>query len=147
MVELIAIIVVFTLFGQSTNDALKNTSYFFLIMAVLGGMILLYNILPIKLDATTDGYRMRMTTSAANKIAFNELLRVEYAISQGEENVEIATFTEISNFTAELNLNKVYVLLDKKQFKEAEELIDIIIQNKEKVSLRKRRLNDGAEPH
>ena len=133
MVELVAIIIVFTLFGQS-GGAIENVAYFLLIMVVLGGMILLYNILPIKLDATTDGYRMRMTTSAANKIAFNELLRVEYAISQGEENVEIATFTEISNFTAELNLNKVYVLLDKKEFEEAEKLIDIIIEGKEKVS-------------
>ena len=133
MFELAAAIVVFTLFNDKGGVA-ENVAYFLLIMVVLGGMILFYNILPLKLDTTTDGYRMRMTTSAANKIAFNELLRVEYAISQGEENVEIATFTEISNFTAELNLNKVYVLLDKKQFKEAEELIDIIIQNKEKVS-------------
>ena len=133
MVELAATIVVFTLF-QDKEGAPQNIAYFILVMAVLGGMILLYNILPIKLDATTDGYRMRMTTSAANKIAFNELLRVEYAISQGEENVEIATFTEISNFTAELNLNKVYVLLDKKQFDEAEKLIDIIIEGKDKVS-------------
>ena len=134
MVELAAVIVVFTLFGTSTTLALRNIAYFLLIMAVLGGMILLYNILPLKLDATTDGYRMRMTTNAANKIAFNELLRVEHAVSQGEENVEIATFTEISNFTAELNLNKVYVLLDKKQFDEAEKLIDVIIAGKDKVS-------------
>lgn len=134
MVELAAVIVVFTLFGTSTTLALRNVAYFLLIMAVLGGMILLYNILPLKLDTTTDGYRMRMTTNAANKIAFNELLRVEHAVSQGEENVEIATFTEISNFTAELNLNKVYVLLDKKQFDEAEKLIDVIIAGKDKVS-------------
>ena len=134
MVELTITIILFTLFKDSDALYLKNIVYFLLVMAVLGGMILLYNILPFKLDAMTDGYRMRMTTNAANKIAFNELLRVEYSISQGEENVEIATFTEISNFTAELNLNKVYVLLDKKQFKEAEELIDIIIEGKEKVS-------------
>ena len=136
MVELTIVIVLFSMFGLEGEDGsvIKNIVYFLLIMAVLGGMILLYNILPFKLDAMTDGYRMRMTTNAANKIAFNKLLRVEYAISQGEENVEIATFKEISNFTAELNLNKVYVLLDKKQFKEAEELIDIIIEGKEKVS-------------
>ena len=134
MVELTITIILFTLFKDSDALYLKNIVYFILVMAVLGGMILLYNILPFKLDAMTDGYRMRMTTNAANKIAFNELLRVEYSISQGEENVEIATFTEISNFTAELNLNKVYVLLDKKQFEEAEKLIDIIIEGKDKVS-------------
>lgn len=134
LVELIAIIVVFTLFKGDSNKALMNMSYFFLVMAVIGGMILIYNILPFRLDAMTDGYRMRMTTNAANKKAFNELLRVEYAISQGETDVEIATFKDITNFTAELNLNKVYVLLDKKQFKEAEELIDIIIAGKATIS-------------
>ena len=48
--------------------------------------------------------------------------------------MEIATFNEITNFTAELNLNKVYVLLDKKQFKEAEELLDIILNGKATIS-------------
>lgn len=99
LVELIIVIVLFTLFNTKINDVLTNTGYFLLVVAVIGGMILIYNILPFKLDAMTDGYRMRMTTNPANKIAFNELLRVEYAIAQGQENVEIATFSEITNFT------------------------------------------------
>lgn len=133
VIEIIAVVVLFTLFKGDSSHPMYNVAYFLLIVGVIGGMIFLYNILPLKLDAMTDGYRMRMTTNNANKIAFNELLRVEYAVSQGQE-VEIATFTEMTNFTAELNLNKVYVLLDKKQFKEAEELIDIIINGKETVS-------------
>ena len=134
LVELVIVIVLFTLFNVKDNLPLLNTGYFLLIIAVLGGMILIYNILPFRLDAMTDGYRMRMTTNNANKKAFNELLRVEHAIQQGEENVEIATFEEITNFTAELNLNKVYVLLDKKEFSEAEKLLDIILAGKETIS-------------
>ena len=134
LVELIIVIVLFTLFNTKINDVLTNTGYFLLVVAVIGGMILIYNILPFKLDAMTDGYRMRMTTNPANKIAFNELLRVEYAIAQGQENVEIATFSEITNFTAELNLNKVYMLLDKKQFLEAEKLLDVILAGKATIS-------------
>ena len=128
IIELIIVIVLFTLFNTT------DTGYFLLVVAVIGGMILIYNILPFKLDAMTDGYRMRMTTNPANKIAFNELLRVEYAISQGQENVEIATFSEITNFTAELNLNKVYMLLDKKEFLEAEKLLDVILAGKATIS-------------
>lgn len=134
LVELIVIIVLFTLFNDKSNKALMNVGYFLLIIAVLGGMILIYNILPFKLDAVTDGYRMRMTTNDANKIAFNELLRVEYAISQGESDVEIKTFENITNFTADLNLNKVYMLLEKKDFAEAEKLLDIILKGKETIS-------------
>ena len=131
-VEIIAIVVIFTLYRN--DDILKNLAYFLLIMGVIGGMVLIYNIIPVRLDAMTDGYRMRMTGNAANKKAFNELLRVEYAISQGETDVEIATFTEITNFTAELNLNKVYMLLEQKKFQEAEELIDIILNGKATIS-------------
>ena len=131
-VEIIVIVVVFTLYRN--DNLLKNLAYFLLVMGVIGGMILIYNIIPIRLDAMTDGYRMRMTGNAANKKAFNELLRVEYAISQGATDVEIATFTEITNFTADLNLNKVYILLEQKKFAEAEELIDIILNGKATIS-------------
>ena len=133
VIEITAAVLLFSIF-KDMNETLKNIGYFILIIAVIGGMILIYNILPFKLDATTDGYRMRMTTNAANKKAFNELLRVEYAVSQGETDVEVTTFNEITNFTAELNLNKVYILLDKQEFLEAEKLLDIIIAGKENIS-------------
>lgn len=134
LVELIIAVVLFTLFKNDPKEVLNRITYFIVIMAVIGGMVLAYNILPFKLDSMTDGYRMRMTTNKANKEAFNELLRVEYAISQGQTDVEIATFTNITNYTAELNLNKVYVLLDKKEFLEAEKLIDIILDGKATIS-------------
>jgi len=134
VIELIIVVVLFAILNKGPADTSTNVAYFLLVVVVIGGMILVYNILPFKLDAITDGYRMRLTTNAANKKAFNELLRVEYAINHGESEVEIATFSEITNFTAELNLNKVYVLLEKKQFKEAEELIDIILNGKATIS-------------
>ncbi len=133
-IEIVAAVIVFTIQKELKNDILTKVSYFVLVIAVIGGMILIYNILPFKLDATTDGYRMRMTSNKANKIAFNELLRVEEAVRQGETDVEIATFNEITNFTADLNLNKVYMLLDKGEFLEAEKLIDIIISGKSTIS-------------
>lgn len=135
VIEIVIVVVLFSLLnGNNMPVAAKNVGYFLLIIGVIGGMILLYNILPLHLDATTDGYRLTMVGSAANKKAFNELLRVEYELSQGNTDVEIATFTDITNFTADLNLNKVYLLLDKKQFKEAEELLDIILSGKATIS-------------
>ena len=135
LVELIATIVSFILLSESTLESKVpgNVAHFILVVGVIGGMILLYNILPLKLDSTTDGYRMTMVTNAANKKAFNELLRVEYAVSQGQE-VEVETFTDITNFTAELNLNKVYMLLDKREYNEAEKLLDITINSKDTIS-------------
>ena len=134
VIEIIIAVVLFTVQKELKNEIFTRISYFILVIAVIGGMILIYNILPFKLDATTDGYRMRMTSNKANKIAFNELLRVEEAVRQGETDVEVATFSEITNFTADLNLNKVYMLLDKGEFQKAEKLLDIIISGKETIS-------------
>ena len=134
VIEIIIAVVLFTVQKELKNEIFTRISYFILVIAVIGGLILIYNILPFKLDATTDGYRMRMTSNKANKIAFNELLRVEEAVRQGETDVEVATFSEITNFTADLNLNKVYMLLDKGEFQEAEKLLDIIISGKETIS-------------
>ena len=134
IVELTVVIVLFALLGTSQDVLVANIAYFILIMGVLGTLILFYNILPIKLDTTTDGYRLKLVSNPRNREAFNELLRVEYEIANGNTNVEIKTFDTITNFTADLNLNKVYVLMDKKEFDEAEKLIDVIIQNKDNVS-------------
>ena len=90
--------------------------------------------MPFKLDSINDGYRLTMTTNAKNKIAFNELLRVENAIAAGDSEIEIKTFDQITNFTAELNLNKVYLLLEEKKYKEAEELLDIILGGKTELT-------------
>lgn len=138
MIEASILVVLFSLFSdyKTYGVTVSNTVYFFLTVAVVGGIILLYNILPFRLDSITDGYRLTMVTNPKNKEAFNELLRVEYEISQGNSDVEIKTFESITNFTADLNLNKVYALLDKRQFEEAEQLIDIILTGKEELSRR-----------
>ena len=143
LVEAIGCVVAFTLFNTDnaatrtdTQVVLSNVGHFLLTMAVVGGVILLYNIIPLRLDSITDGYRLTMVTNPKNKEAFNELLRVEYEISQGNSDVEIKTFENITNFTADLNLNKVYALLDKREFDEAEKLLDIILAGKNELSHR-----------
>lgn len=133
-IEIIAIVVAFILLKDSGNITLSNIGYFLLISGVVGGLVLIYNIMPFQVDSITDGYRLTMTGNPKNKIAFNELLRVEHAISEGRADVEIKTFDQITNFTADLNLNKVYVLLDNHEYAQAEELLDIILAGKESIS-------------
>ena len=131
----IEITVFMTIFSMYKNElgGLGNVAYFLLTVGVVGLMIFAYNIIPFELDTITDGYRLTKVTNPKNREAFNELLKVEYDISQGKE-VDIKVFKEITNYTADLNLNKVYVLLDQKKFEEAEEILDGIINAKENVS-------------
>lgn len=139
-VEAIALVVVFVLLSGPDKPTINNNvAYFFLVMVVIGAMILVYNIIPFHLDSMNDGYRLRLISNPKNKEAFNELLRVEYAVNSGQENVEIKTFEEITNFTAELNLNKVYVLQDQGKNEEAEKMLDDILKSEDisyKVYLR-----------
>ena len=132
VVEAIAVMVTFSILRLSSEYALKDVAYALLTIGAIGLVILLYNILPLRIDSITDGYRLTMVSNPKNKAAFNELLRVDYEMQQGNQ-IEIKVFEEITNFTADLNLNKVYALLDSKQFKEAEEILDKIISAKEGV--------------
>ena len=136
-IEAAAFVTLFTILTASKENIVAgNIGYFLLTVTVVGGIILLYNIIPFRLDSVTDGYRLTMVSNPKNRAAFNELLRVEYEISQGNSDVEIKTFENITNFTADLNLNKVYALLDKREFEEAERLLDIILTGKDELSHR-----------
>ena len=134
IIELALVITLFIVLNSLEQRVASNIAYFLLTIAVVGGVILFYNILPFKLDSVTDGYRLTMISNPKNKEAFNELLRVEHEIAQGNTDVEIKTFDEITNFTADLNLNKVYALLDERKYEEAEVLLDGILNNPENVS-------------
>ncbi len=133
-VEAIAVMIVFSVLRTASDPGLKDVAYALLTIGAIGLVVLIYNILPMHIDSITDGYRLTMVSNPKNKEAFNELLRVEYEISQGNDDVEIKIFDEITNFTADLNLNRVYALLDKKDYRAAEEILDKIIEAKNDIS-------------
>ena len=131
-VEAVAVMVTFSILNSTESRELKDVAYALLTIGAIGLVILIYNILPLRIDSVTDGYRLTMVSNPKNKAAFNELLRVDYEMQQGNE-VEIKVFEEITNFTADLNLNKVYALLDNKEYQQAEEILDKIIAAKDGV--------------
>ena len=132
VVEAIIVMVLFTLFKDSEKAILTDVAYGALTIGAIGLVILFYNIVPLRIDSMTDGYRLTMVSNPKNRAAFNELLRVEYEMQQGNK-VEVKLFDEITNFTADLNLNKVYALLDEKKYEEAEVILDKIIDAKKDV--------------
>lgn len=120
--------------NKDMTGIVKDWGYFFLTSGVVCLTLLIFNILPFKMDTPNDGYRLIMVSNPKNKEAFNELLRVEHEIALGNSDVEIKTFTEVTNFTAELNMNKVYLLLEKEKYEDAISLVDIVINSKDNVS-------------
>ncbi len=120
IIELLAAIIVFAYITSKTGGD-KKWAYFVLTAAIVGGMILLYNILPLKLDSMTDGYRLRQCSGKKNRKAFNNLLRIE----NGESIEEGGTETiELSSFSNDIKLNHLYEYLDKHDFVGAEKVLD-----------------------
>ena len=138
LIEIVGVLIAFVTLNQivkgNKETDLAKLAYFLLVVGVIGFMILIYNVMPFRLDAVTDGYRLTLVSNPKNKEAFNELLRVQYAIENGEKDVEVKTFTTITNFTADLNLNKVYALLNQGKYQEALPYIDSILESKETIS-------------
>lgn len=132
IIEVIAIMTVFSMY-RNVEPPMGNVAYFLLTVGVIGLMIFIYNILPFQLDSTTDGFRLTKVTNPKNREAFNELLKVDYDISQGK-NVEVKVFEEVTNYTADINLNKAYARLNQGDYAEAEKILDTIINAKENVS-------------
>ena len=132
VVEAVIVMILFTLFKDANKAILTDVAYGALTIGAIGLVILFYNIVPLRIDSMTDGYRLTMVSNPKNRAAFNELLRVEYEMQQGNK-VEVKLFDEITNFTADLNLNKVYALLDEKKYEEAEEILDKIIDAKQGI--------------
>ena len=138
-VEFIVLFFVFNMFRNMENVAFVNAGYFLLVVGTIGGLILLYNILPLKLDTITDGYKLTKTAGQANRKAFNELLKIEYANLVGEtyipsDDIVVVQKENETNFSADIKLNKVYVALEEKNYEEAEQLVDEILADNAKVS-------------
>jgi hypothetical protein len=130
LVELVTSIILYALISTSLNIDLVWLSIGAIIVASIGGMMTLYNIVPFKLDAITDGYRLTLFAKKINVVAYNELMLAE----NGDEPFSPRVFDEITDFTAEVNLISVYRNIKEKKFEDAETILSNIISNEMKTS-------------
>lgn len=135
--ELVGCIVVYTM-ASDKNLVYTSPLHWMAIAAIfliiISSMIALYNLTPFKLDSMNDGYRLILLSKKENIEAYNELMRIEAAQMNNEDVGEIKVFSQITEFTASINLISVYEELHKGNFAKAEELIDMIVVDPAKVS-------------
>ena len=126
-IEVVAVVFAFSVLTRKDTSSLSNNiAYFLLIIMAVGGMILIYNIIPFQLDSITDGYRLRLVSGKKNRDAFNAMLlgKTESENVKQEEEVKEAT-----SFSSNLKLNEVYTLLSEDKFIEAEKVADEAIES------------------
>ena len=141
-IEVIISIFVFSILTrEGSSVSMNNWAYFIIIVMAVGGVIVLYNIIPFQLDSLTDGYRLRLVSGKKNKEAFNKMLLGETSVDENdsEENN--------NSFTSDLKLNQVLICLNEEKYVEAEQLVDSILekQNSDKKISNKTLLEAQAD--
>lgn len=133
-VEMASCIVLISQINQAESDTKVGwLAIAAMLFITVSSMIALYNLVPLKLDSMTDGYRLVLLSRKTNTEAYNELLRIEELEREGKEIGEVKIFEEITEFTANLNLISIYKNLENHNYEEAEKLIDMILVNPKKV--------------
>lgn len=126
--EFVVALILFLAFDESV--AIHHQA---LIVAGIGTMLLLYNIMPFKMDNFTDGYYIVLLGKKINVEAYNELIRIESQIFANEEIGEVKSFEEITTMTARVSMYKIDQLMDAKNYKEALALIDKLVEGESTV--------------
>ena len=100
----------------------------------IGGMIFLYNYFPAHLDSVTDGYRMVLLSKPINKEAYNRHLMNEYRSTMGLPVPPIPVYDDVTDYTAEVNMDKVYQCLEADKYGEAILVVQKTLDTEEKIS-------------
>ena len=116
--------------SQQTYSWLGISAIIFIVMS---SMLALYNIVPFKLDTMTDGYKFVLLSNPANIEAYNEMLRAEDLERNGQPAAQTKVYEEITEFTASVNLFNVYKHLDNGELKEAEDIVDLMLEQPKKL--------------
>ena len=119
---------------NNSEDLLLSVKFATVIIVTIGFMFALYNYVPLHIDSTTDGYRIVLFSKKINTEAYNKFLSYNASILLGEEKPDIVPFEEITDYTAQYNMLKIYELIEKEDYVEARRLLDLILENPKKIS-------------
>lgn len=131
--ELASGIVIHSYMMGNANASARWLGVVGILLVVLSSMLALYNLVPMKLDTMTDGYKLVLISKQTNFDAYNELLRAEDLERNGHPIPDMKVFEEITEFTSGINLYSVYKYLKDGNFEEAEKVVDITLKGEKKL--------------
>jgi hypothetical protein len=132
--ELAGCIVVNTLVKSSVDFKASWLASAALIFLLISSLLAFYNFIPLKLDSFTDGYRIRLFTKAVNVEAYNQMLIIQDKQRLGEKVEKIPVFSEITEYTAEINTSAFYKNLEDNNLEEANRIVDHLLENKKVIN-------------
>lgn len=127
--ELASCIVIYSSIKKAVEPANSWLAAAAIILLLVSSLFALYNLIPIRLDSTTDGYRIRLFSNPVNLKAYNEVLKINEQKRKGETIEKVTIFEEITEYTAELNMLGAYEYLAKEEYEKALGIIDNLLAN------------------
>lgn len=133
--ELAGCIVVNSLVKGSVDSKVPWMASAALIFLLISSLLAFYNFIPLKLDTFTDGYRIRLFTKPVNIEAYNQMLVIEEKQRLGEIVEKIPVFSEITEYTAEINTAALQKCLEDERLEEATQIVDHLLENKKVINI------------
>ncbi len=106
-----------------------------LMFVLISSMIAFYNLVPVKLDSMTDGYKIRLFTKPVNVEAYNKMLAIQEEQRLGKTVENVPVFDEITEYTAEINMLAMYKYLEDEKFDEAAKIVDQLLEHKNVLNI------------
>jgi hypothetical protein len=89
------------------------------VVIAVGGMLMIYNFMPFKLDTVTDGYKLATLTTAKGNDVYEELQRIEKMYKLGKSPKPFKVFKELNNLNVQIYFHKIYQAMVDEAYKEA----------------------------
>ena len=133
-IELASCIVVYILIKGSLPSKIAWLGSASIIIVLIASLLAFYNFIPLKLDTLTDGYRIRLFANPINVEAYNKMLVIQEDQRLGKKVENVPVFSEITEYTAEINMLAMYHFLELEKYDEAKEIIDVLLKHKQVLS-------------
>jgi hypothetical protein len=93
--------------------------YASIVVVAVGGMLMIYNFMPFKLDTVTDGYKLATLTTTKGNDAYEELQRIEKMYKLGKSPKPFKVFKEFNNLNVQIYFHKIYQAIVDEDYDEA----------------------------
>jgi hypothetical protein len=105
--------------GYGLFDQNQWGRYASVVVIAVGGMLMIYNFMPFKLDTVTDGYKLATLTTAKGNEAYEELQRIEKTYKLGNNPKPFKVFKELNNLNVQIYFHKIYQAMVDEDYDEA----------------------------
>jgi len=130
-VELAACIILYTFANDAKTDSpIKWLGLVGLLWIILSSMLIVYDFLPFKMDTMTDGYRLMLLSNKKNYDALISYMSYQGQKAYGDQIEFNSEFTDITEFTANLNLLAAERALFSNNLEKANKLISLVENGK-----------------